>query len=198
MRIIFFRKVKRNNMPITIGAKQESGFDDPIGLLGDCHRRIERFLSTLVAVADQARVGRLNHDQRIALETALRYFREAAPRHTADEEESLFPVLCRTGKLEPAILAKIVALKEDHEQATRYHHQTGRIGCRWLADGELQAGELDSLNIALTSLTNLYRGHINVEDEVVFPRAVQALSDSEKAQLGCEMASRRGLHRSAS
>jgi hemerythrin-like domain-containing protein len=198
MRIIFFRKVKRNNMLITIGAKQESGFDDPIGLLGDCHRRIERFLSTLVAVADQARVGRLNHDQRIALETALRYFREAAPRHTADEEESLFPVLCRTGKLEPAILAKIVALKEDHEQATRYHHQTDRIGCRWLADGELQAGELDSLNIALTSLTNLYRGHINVEDEVVFPRAVQALSDSEKAQLGCEMASRRGLHRSAS
>jgi hemerythrin-like domain-containing protein len=198
MRIIFFRKVKRNNMPITIGAKQESGFDDPIGLLGDCHRRIERFLSTLVAVADQARVGRLNHDQRIALETALRYFREAAPRHTADEEESLFPVLCRTGKLEPAILAKIVALKEDHEQATRYHHQTDRIGCRWLADGELQAGELDSLNIALTSLTNLYRGHIKVEDEVVFPRAVQALSDSEKAQLGCEMASRRGLHRSAS
>ena len=181
-------------MPITIGAKPESGFDDPIGLLGDCHRRIERFLSTLVAVADQARGGRLNHDQRIALETALRYFREAAPKHTADEEESLFPVLCRTGKLEPAILAKIVALKEDHEQATMYHHQTDRIGCRWLADGELQAGELDSLNIALTSLTNLYRGHIKVEDEVVFPRAVQALSDSEKAQLGCEMASRRGLH----
>ena len=77
-------------MRITIGAKQESGFDDPIGLLGDCHRRIEQFLSILVAVADQARGGRLNHDQRIALETGLRYFREAAPKHTADEEESLF------------------------------------------------------------------------------------------------------------
>ncbi len=76
-----------------------------------------------------------------------------------------------------------------------YHHQTDRIGCRWLAIGELQAGELEALTIALNALTNLYRGHIKVEDEVVFPRAVQALSDSEKTQLGCEMASRRGLHR---
>jgi len=193
MRIIFLRQLKRNNMPITIGAKQESGFDDPIGLLGDCHRRIEQFLSILVAVADQARGRRLNHDQRIALETALRYFREAAPKHTADEEESLFPLLCRTGNLEPAILAEIVVLQEDHGQATMYHHQTDRIGCRWLANGELQADELEALTIALNALTNLYRGHIKVEDEVVFPRAVQALSDSEKAQLGCEMASRRGL-----
>ena len=195
MQIIFLRQLKRNNMRITIGAKQGSGFDDPIGLLGDCHRRIEQFLSILVAVADQARGGRLNHDQRIALETALKYFREAAPKHTAVEEESLFPVLCRTGNLEPAIFAEIIVLQEDHEQATMYHHHTDRIGCRWLANGELQAHELEALTIALNTLTNLYRGHIKVEDAVVFPRAVQALSDSDKAQLGCEMASRRGFHR---
>ncbi|MGH7184175.1 MAG: hypothetical protein ACREJN_19675, partial [Nitrospiraceae bacterium] len=78
---------------------------------------------------------------------------------------------------------------------TMYHHQTDRIGCRWLANGELQADELEALTIALNTLTNLYREHIKVEDEIVFPRAVQALSDSDKAQLGCEMASRRGFHR---
>ena len=86
-------------MPIVIGAKQESDFNDPIGLLGDCHRRIEHFLSMLVTVANQAHGTRMTCDQQLALETALRYFREAAPRHTADEEESLFPYLNRTGKI---------------------------------------------------------------------------------------------------
>jgi hypothetical protein len=39
----------------------------------------------------------LNEEQRGAFEAALRYFREAAPKHTADEEESLFPRLRRIG-----------------------------------------------------------------------------------------------------
>src|SRR6202051_4820731 len=80
-------------MPIVIGAKRESDFTDPIGMLGDCHRRIEMFLNMLVRVAEQAHGEALNEEQRGALETALRYFREAAPKHTADEEERLFPRL---------------------------------------------------------------------------------------------------------
>ena len=38
-------------MPITIGAKRESDFTDPVGMLGDCHRRIERFLNVQVTLA---------------------------------------------------------------------------------------------------------------------------------------------------
>jgi hypothetical protein len=41
-------------MPIVIGAKPESSFKNPIGLLNDCHRRIERFLSVLVRVTAEA------------------------------------------------------------------------------------------------------------------------------------------------
>ena len=72
-------------MPIVIGAKRESDFTDPIGMLGDCHRRMERFLNVLVRLAEQVHGGALNEDQRGALETALRYFRAAAPKHTADD-----------------------------------------------------------------------------------------------------------------
>ena len=74
-------------MPILIGAKPESSFADPIGLLTDCHRRIEQFLSMLLQVSSSERGGPLNSEQRNAVGTALRYFREAAPRHTADEEQ---------------------------------------------------------------------------------------------------------------
>src|SRR6185436_3871226 len=78
-------------MPIQIGQKPSPTFQEPLELLSDCHRRVESFLRALILVAEQARGGELNSQQREALETALRYFREAAPKHTADEEESLFP-----------------------------------------------------------------------------------------------------------
>ena len=78
-------------MPIVIGAKRESDFTGPLGMLSDCHRRIEMFLNVLVqGCRTRAGGGVLNEEHRGPLETALRYFREAAPKHTADEEESLF------------------------------------------------------------------------------------------------------------
>jgi hemerythrin-like domain-containing protein len=76
-----------------IGAKRESDFTDPVGMLGDCHRRIVRFLHILVSLAIEESGGPLSDQQRTLLATSLRYFREAAPKHTADEEESLFPRL---------------------------------------------------------------------------------------------------------
>jgi Hemerythrin HHE cation binding domain len=78
-------------MPVQIGAKNHE-YSEPLGLLSDCHRRIEMFLVSLSAIAKVAGPP-LNDEGRRALENALRYFREAAPKHTADEEQSLFPRL---------------------------------------------------------------------------------------------------------
>lgn len=41
-------------MGIQIGAKPDSGFDDPIGMLRECPRRIEHFLGILRVVVDRA------------------------------------------------------------------------------------------------------------------------------------------------
>ena len=80
-------------MLVKIGGPVDHGFDRPLGLLSDCHRRIERFLSVLVTIADAHRGAELPGPDRDALAGALHYFRTAAPRHSADEEESLFPRL---------------------------------------------------------------------------------------------------------
>ena len=79
-------------MPIAIGQKLESDFRNPLGLLSDCHRRIERFLDGLIAISEEAQGNKLDDVQRQQFEVGLRYFREAAPKHTLDEEESLFLV----------------------------------------------------------------------------------------------------------
>src|SRR6185437_2368209 len=125
-------------MPVTIGAKAAGDFSNPIELLGDCHRRIERFLAVLVAVTRQARGGPMAPEQRDEWLRALDYFHNAAPRHTADEKESLFP---RLREIElPQIrdmLPKMQELENDHQQASEWHGQVEQLGRRWLADGPL-------------------------------------------------------------
>ena len=79
-------------MAITIGGPLDHTFDEPLGLLSDCHRRIEHFLHALVTIGQRAAKTLAQADV-VALEAALAYLATAAPRHTADEEESLFPRL---------------------------------------------------------------------------------------------------------
>lgn len=58
-------------MAITIGHKPDSDFSDPIGMLEDCHRRIEKFLDLLLTLADKAQGNGLTNERRAAVETAL-------------------------------------------------------------------------------------------------------------------------------
>jgi hemerythrin-like domain-containing protein len=181
-------------MPIVIGGKRASDFSDPIGMLGDCHRRMERFLNALLTVATCAKGGSLTHEQQTALATSLRYFREAAPKHTADEEESLFPRLSRLDRpdLQP-LLARIDSLQQDHECAERSHREVDHLGQLWLADGQLSPLDAEHLTTALTHLAELYRRHIAMEDIEVFPFAANALASSDRHAIGAEMAARRGI-----
>jgi hemerythrin-like domain-containing protein len=180
-------------MPVQIGGKPESTFDDPIGLLGDCHRRVERFLGVLQKVAFDARGHSLSAEQRGALETALRYFREAAPKHTADEEESLFPRMRATGGASiEAVLARVDALEADHVRAGPAHDEVDALGRRWIEDGSLPEADAARLCTLVEGLAAMYQEHIAVEDGEVFPAAAGALSEADKKRMGEEMAARRG------
>ncbi len=183
-------------MPVVIGAKPESNFADPIGLLTDCHRRIERFLGVLVRVAADARGGPLTPEQRSAMDTALRYFRDAAPKHTADEESTLFPRLRSSPTPEAqAALAQIQSLECDHDRADRNHAEIDRLGREWLDAGTLAPDRAQRLSALLDDLSKLYRAHIAVEESSVFPVAARVLPADDRAEMEREMAGRRGLSR---
>lgn len=180
-------------MAIQIGQKPSPTFAQPLELLSDCHRRVESFLRALVLVAEQARGGELNSRQREALETALRYFREAAPKHTADEEESLFPRMRQQGgKLADAALEKLAKLEADHVAARPAHDAVERLGSQWLEQGTLESIEADELLGHLRRLESIYTRHIAIEDQEVFPLAGQVLDSAGLEQVGREMAARRG------
>lgn len=177
-------------MPVQIGAKPHA-FSDPTGLLSDCHRRIEMFLGSLIAVS-QKMDQTLDEQTRSALENALRYFREAAPKHTADEEGSLFPRLRKRQDREVAsALDRLEELEGEHRWAEKRHAEVENLGQTYLSRGSLSAEELQRFREAVSELASMYQRHIALEDEVLFPLAARVLSAEEKSQIATEMADRR-------
>jgi len=181
-------------MPIQIGQKKESDFTDPLGLLSDCHRRIEHFLAVLIKLCGKAQGGSLDAEEGELLEKALAYFRDAAPMHTADEEHSLFPRLRASGQSEAA-LARLAELEYEHVLAGRDHEIVDSLGRRWLREGRLAPGDSVQMTQALKRLSEIYSRHIALEDRELFPLADRLLGPEELAAVGREMADRRGIKR---
>jgi hemerythrin-like domain-containing protein len=176
-------------MPVQIGT-QTHDFSDPTGLLSDCHRRIEMFLGSLQRVA-QVIDSPLSLDARSALETALRYFHEAAPKH---EEESLFPRLRQIHHPEiESALSTLGSLEHDHRRAESLHAKVHILGMQCLEKGQLPPHEAKRFCQAVSNLVSIYGEHIRIEDHVIFPAAQRALSTSQKSAIATEMASRREL-----
>jgi len=177
-------------MPVKIGAKARS-FSDPTGLLSDCHRRIEMFLGSLQRVAEV--IDRpLTDEARTALESALRYFRESASKHIADEEESLFPRLRQLQdlKIEKA-LAILDVLEGDHRKAEALHAEVDALGIQCLDQDCLPVRQSGRFRQAVNDLASMYGEHIRIEDELVFPVAKHTLSVTHRSAIAAEMASRR-------
>jgi hemerythrin-like domain-containing protein len=154
--------------------------------------RIEHFLDVLVMVHAQTGGGSLTALQRKQLEGAIRYFSTAAPRHTADEEQSLFPKLRAShDPAAGAVLEILDRLEHDHDDADVRHREVDRLGRAWLDHGTLPASDADALHDHLQALKALYDVHIRIEDRELFPAAGRVLTPGELEAIGQEMAARR-------
>jgi len=181
-------------MPIQIGARPDHTFSNPIGLLTDCHRRLKKFLMMMITIMRQTHGAPLGKGQQIALELALQYFREAAPKHALDEEASLFPrmrPLCRT--LDSSIKS-LNHLEKEHEIADETHRAVEQLSKKWLLEGQLCFEDACALSDALGRLSILYKQHIDVEERKIFPLASRILSAAAVKEIGREMAMRRNIN----
>ncbi|MGB8478350.1 MAG: hemerythrin domain-containing protein [Acidobacteriaceae bacterium] len=175
-------------MAIQIGAKPDSGFDDPIGMLKDCHRRIERFLGILCVVVDRAQSRPLTDEEHGAVQAALQYFRTGGQRHTADEEESLFP---RLRKSAAESFEELDRLEDDHREANDLHGSIERLYSTWIESGGLDPEDTQRLLSQTARLRQLYSDHIKVEESSVFARAIEVLDSQTIAAIGTEFRFRR-------
>ncbi|MFP5227296.1 MAG: hemerythrin domain-containing protein [Acidobacteriota bacterium] len=180
-------------MPVQIGARLDSGFDDPLGMLQDCHRRIERFLAVLCDVAERARSRALTAEEATAVRNALGYFREAGRRHNADEEESLFPRMRDKESARPAesALHSLDQLEADHRAAEALHSAIDSLYSDWLTANRLDPEQGRTLLEKTARLRALYAEHIHIEETAVFPEAARILDRDNLAAIGSEFRARR-------
>ena len=184
-------------MPVKIGFKHHK-IGESLTLLSDCHRRIERFLYVLIAVSRQCLGTELNHEQQRAVETALQFFREAAPRHELDEEESLFPRMRASGSpLVERVLNRLETLEEEHPILDLNHREIESFFKLWILRGWLSEHEGHHLRAALSKLSRMYHKHIHLEETEVFPLAMEVLKPFEIESIRHEMAARRDMVRDA-
>ena len=177
---------------VQIGQKPLADFSQPLEMMKDCHRRIEHFLEVLQKVAERFGEGDLSEEARRALETSLNYFAHAAPRHTADEEQSLFPRLRshESVKAHPA-MSELQRLESDHRRADACHQKVEQIGRLWLETGQIGQQSRSQLRNLLDELVATYAAHIRLEEEQVFVLAAQTLKSNELGAVGNEMRQRR-------
>lgn len=179
-------------MPVQLGTQGQADFSQPIELLMDCHRRIEHFLQVLDRVAQRYSNKDLDQQGREALETSLNYFQHAAPRHTADEEESLFPRMRQDKSAHVRqVMERIDRLEADHRQAELAHERIDKLGRQWLAQGSLPTEQVLEFESILHALTLDYQQHITLEDQQVFTLASKLLDPDALSQVGQEMRLRR-------
>jgi hemerythrin-like domain-containing protein len=158
-------------------------------MLIDCHRRIERFLHILCVVADRAAGRTLTEEEKTAVQAALNYFRVGGLRHTADEEESLFPRL--RAEFAATNGEDLGRLENDHRCANDLHAAVDALYSEWIEAGRLNSEEEQRLQACALQLKNLYEEHIQIEEEIVFPRAAEVLDSRTIAAIGQEFVARR-------
>ena len=161
-------------------------FDDPLGMLAACHGRIERQLSTLDRLQRYLPEHGADIDARAAARGILRYFDTAAPNHHADEEASLFP---RLKRMQPDRADRLIAdLAAEHEA----------LAAKWrrlrpLLTG-IAAGTRANLSARqVAEIRTAYAAHIAREESELFPLAAATFDAATLAEIGSEMAARRGV-----
>lgn len=182
--------------PSQAKARHAPDFTDPLGLLVHCHVKIELQLEAL-----EKAVRMLANDDGEAtpfamaiIAAARSHFSGPAVRHTADEEVSLFPRLRRfASDSENGLLAALKVLEGQHQNLDVVHAKFDELID--LAGPEPEPGQLDvdELELTVGELLGIYRPHIQMENEIVYPEAARILSPAEILAVGQEMRARRGL-----
>ena len=176
-------------------AATAAGFDSPLALLAECHRRVERQCATLARLVPHLEANGSDAAAREAATAVMRYFDTAAPKHHADEEDDLFPALIESMAGSDATCLRDItaALRADHRELDRRWAALRRVLEAVVAG---QPAKLPAEDVQ--GFADLYARHIAREEAELLPMAGRLLGDAELDRLGAAMRRRRGLDSEAS
>lgn len=180
--------------PLTINQQSLPDFTRPLELLVHCHERIEGHLRALERAAEILHCGSESElsAARAAISLAGAHFAVPGVLHTEDEEVSLFPRLRKWGGAAGRdALDAVESLEAQHLVAEQVHAQLDHLIILMPQDVFPEREQIDRFCGLVETLTAIYRPHISLENEVVFPAAARTLPALEIQFMGDEMRERR-------
>ena len=97
----------------------------------------------------------------------------------------------RAEKTTASALKEIDELETEHRVANDLHAAIEKFYASWLEGKALAPEDEQRLCTVTERLKELYEGHIRIEENLVFPRAVEGLDGTVLAQIGEEFRARR-------
>lgn len=170
------------------GFAPPQGDENAVALLLACHQRIRHFTSLSQKLSEAAG---LPLEQIVdAAARTRRYFTEALPKHSADEEGSVAPRLLERN-LSDEERAAVESMVRQHSEIDAT--LASLIG-HW-SELEERPGLLPQIAAELAQLTSKLQAqwdeHLGLEERLVFPAMARELSEAELAQVLSEMRRRR-------
>jgi hemerythrin-like domain-containing protein len=159
-----------------------------------CHEKIEWYLEALMRAGESLRRGVETERKAAFADTDMARAHLAGPgvKHTADEEESLFPRMRERGGIAAReTLAAADELEAQHQKAQSIEREFNSLVENLPRDGSADMHDIERFNELAVELNKLYRPHIQVENGLVFPAAARILTAEELRQIGVEMRARR-------
>jgi iron-sulfur cluster repair protein YtfE (RIC family) len=152
-------------------------FAEPAHALADCHERIRHFVTVAVRLARSTQAS-----PRIIVDTAStlrRYFGAALPLHERDEEDCVAPRLleARPGR---AVEHAVARMAGDHRAIDE---TIGELDSMWARITVRPADLIDlgeDLRAKARMLSSLYEGHLQLEEETIWPAIVEHVPDGTR------------------
>lgn len=167
------------------------GFEAPFEMLDACHERVERMLRLLGKIREHVQTHGADPQARDAARDVMRYFDQAGPHHHEDEERHVFPPLL--AQRDPAVLAVVIRLKQDHREMAVQWAQVRAALSGLVAAGEDWAGFSAEDLQRFDAYDALYRRHLVDENGVVYPAARRLIRGETLQAMSADMMARRGV-----
>ena len=163
---------------------------DAVDMLMACHQRIRNF--TGIAARLPEAVGATEPEIANAAEAVHRYYAVALPLHEADENESVYPRL-RRALTNPGERKSLQSMVDQHGPIDAL---VAKLLPRWeelRREPEKLGDYAQELRVNAGQLQELWKEHLALEEEIVFPLIRTRLSQDDLQAIHAEMKQRRGV-----
>ena len=161
--------------------------EDAVDLLIGCHQRIRHFTAVAVKLAHAQ--GATPDEIRQAAAGVQRYYSVSLPLHEADEENTLRPRLDVVA--DERVRHALLAMADQHLAIDELIERL--LPLLTLVEGNPDTlSDVGSEMCALTkALDEIFRAHLQLEEEVIFPAIRAVLPESARAAMLADMQNRR-------